>query len=441
MTVALLDGPIDSTHPYLHDLTPAWNAIAGKPQTARPTPIRRPRHATAMAGIVAGKRWPARPARRRAGRLARADPGARDAAGRSHGHDRDAAGRHRSRARPERRRQPLRPRRRHPRSAGASRSPPSGHRPRPSPRRGVERLGAVLVAAAGNDGATGGRFGTIASPAASPGWLAVGASDGRRPNCRRRRRARHQRHPDGRRRRAAAGRALARRATRRSRSCCRPVPTKSDGARAPADVVAGTDEGDFRATDGTSLVSGKAVLSAARRRPDRRARRRGRRRRRQRARALRRRRRPGRRLRAGRSREAADRGAARRPGRDGGGHAAHGRRGDDHVQHDAHGRQSRRPAPCPPSRPRDWPSTTRSSPISSRRASPSRPRRPGGQYLAESGTSVAAAQVAGVAALVQQAHPTWTPRTWCAARSSGTATAVGGDGDGPARSRPRAAAP
>ena len=37
-------------------------------------------------------------------------------------------------------------------------------------------------------------------------------------------------------------------------------PTKSDGARAPADVVAGTDEGDFRATDGTSLVSGKAVL-------------------------------------------------------------------------------------------------------------------------------------------------------------------------------------
>ena len=44
---------------------------------------------------------------------------------------------------------------------------------------GVERAGAVLVAAAGNDGPTGGRFGTIASPAASPGWLAVGASDGR----------------------------------------------------------------------------------------------------------------------------------------------------------------------------------------------------------------------------------------------------------------------
>ena len=44
---------------------------------------------------------------------------------------------------------------------------------------GAERAGAVLVAAAGNDGPTGARFGTVATPAASPGWLAVGASDGR----------------------------------------------------------------------------------------------------------------------------------------------------------------------------------------------------------------------------------------------------------------------
>ena len=44
---------------------------------------------------------------------------------------------------------------------------------------GAERAGAVLVAAAGNDGSTGARFGTVATPGASPGWLAVGASDGR----------------------------------------------------------------------------------------------------------------------------------------------------------------------------------------------------------------------------------------------------------------------
>ena len=37
-------------------------------------------------------------------------------------------------------------------------------------------------------------------------------------------------------------------------------PTLSDTARAPADVVAGTSESDFRTVDGTSLVSGKAVL-------------------------------------------------------------------------------------------------------------------------------------------------------------------------------------
>ena len=48
------------------------------------------------------------------------------------------------------------------------------------------------------------------------------------------------------------------RATRRFRSCSRPA-LRSPIAHAPADVVAGTDEGDF-IVDGTSLVSGKAVL-------------------------------------------------------------------------------------------------------------------------------------------------------------------------------------
>ena len=117
----------------------------------------------------------------------------------------------------------------------------------------------MLVAAAGNDGSTGGRFGTIASPAASPGWLGVGASDGRTelPNVD-----------------VALGTngiqtgvdavpllgALSPKSDTPFPLVLPAGPTKSDGARAPADVVAGTDEGDFRATDGTSLVSGKAVL-------------------------------------------------------------------------------------------------------------------------------------------------------------------------------------
>ena len=110
VTVALLDGPIDSTHPYLHDLAPGWNAIAGKPQTRPPDPLAAA-HATAMAGIVSGRGGPTGLHGVAPRASLRADPGARDAAGRAHGYDRDAAGGPRPRARPERRRQPLRPRR------------------------------------------------------------------------------------------------------------------------------------------------------------------------------------------------------------------------------------------------------------------------------------------------------------------------------------------
>src|SRR5262249_7562865 len=56
-TGALRDGPIDAAHPYLHDLAPAWNAIAAKPQAADPEPAATA-HATAMAGIVAGRGGP-----------------------------------------------------------------------------------------------------------------------------------------------------------------------------------------------------------------------------------------------------------------------------------------------------------------------------------------------------------------------------------------------
>ena len=65
---------------------------------------------------------------------------------------------------------------------------------------------------------------------------------------------------------------------------------------------------------------------------------------------------------------------------------------------------------------------------------------PGGQYLAETGTSVAAAQVAGVVALVQQAHPTWT-RGPCAARSSARRRPWAATATARLRSRPRAQEP
>ena len=208
-------------------------------------------------------------------------------------------------------------------------------------------------------------------------------------------------------------------------------PTKSDTARAPADVVAGTDKDDFLAPDGTSLVSGKAVLLPRDGAPI-----------------------------AQRAAAAGAAGASAlvlygdgggpagalglddrvklpiavlpgRSGRHGGGHPAHGRRRDDHVQHDAQRRQpagrlrhgrSRRPGlafddSIKPDLVAPGVAVTTSA--------------PGGAYLAESGTSVAAAQVAGVAALVQQAHPTWAPRIVRGALV-GTAMAVGGDGDGPA---------
>ena len=126
---------------------------------------------------------------------------------------------------------------------------------------GVERAGAVLVAAAGNDGSTGGRFGTIASPAASPGWLAVGASDGRAELPTRRRHARDRR----RRRRASTtcrcvGALSPQERHAARRSCCPPARRSPTRARARPTSSRATDEGDFRATDGTSLVSGKAVL-------------------------------------------------------------------------------------------------------------------------------------------------------------------------------------
>ena len=59
VSVALLDGPLDTAHPYLagSTLTP-WNAVTDGPREDDPTPDAA-RHATYMAGIIAGAGGPA----------------------------------------------------------------------------------------------------------------------------------------------------------------------------------------------------------------------------------------------------------------------------------------------------------------------------------------------------------------------------------------------
>ena len=208
-------------------------------------------------------------------------------------------------------------------------------------------------------------------------------------------------------------------------------PTASDPLRAPADVVPGTDEDDF-IIDGTSIVKGKAVLLP----------------------------RDGAMI-TQRAIAASAAGAKALvlygdggvpegalglndrvklpivviPGEQGAAAAGTlltGGAVTRHVRDRGDGRQSRRPARSRRSPPRGWRSTTPSSPISSRPASAITSSAPGDGYMAQSGTSVAAAQVAGAAALVMQAHPTWS-RASCAVRSSATARAVrGGEGDGAA---------
>jgi minor extracellular serine protease Vpr len=268
VSVALLDGPIDGTHPFLQQSLPGWNAINGKPEDTSPAAAAAA-HATAMAGIVVGHGGPAElqgvapqaslvpiqvlelqhgalmgtTATLLAGIDRALDP---NGDGNLSDHVKVILA-------------PLA----EPFAAfGASAETVAAQ--------GVERAGAVLVAAAGNDGPTGARFGTMASPAASPGWLAVGATDGRSslpdvsvtlsstpaPTSGEDRPASSDTTIDA---APLAG------ALKPTSAAALPLvlpagPTLSDTVRAPADVVAGTSESDFRTVDGTSLVSGKAVL-------------------------------------------------------------------------------------------------------------------------------------------------------------------------------------
>jgi minor extracellular serine protease Vpr len=255
--VALLDGPVDSRHSYLHLTDPGWNAVSGKPQSPTPDPAAAV-HGTAMAGIVNGRGGPAG--------LRGVAPAATllpiQILELQHG---DLIGTTATLL------------------AGLDRAlDPNGDgnlsdhadvilAPVAEPfaafaasaetvaSENVERAGAVLVAAAGNDGPTSARFGTIASPAASPGWLAVGATDGRLKLPR----ANLTLRADGVENTVENAPLVSalKPADRVALALMLPAgPTMSDIARAPADIASGASEGDFLAPDSTSLVKGRAVL-------------------------------------------------------------------------------------------------------------------------------------------------------------------------------------
>ena len=248
---------MDSGDSYLHLAAPGWNAVNGKPQSPTPDPVAAA-HGTAMAGIVAGRGGPAglhgvAPAATllpiQILELQRGDLIGTTAtllAGLDRALDPNGDGNLADHAdvivAPVA--EPFA-------GFGASAETVASEN--------VERAGAVLVAAAGNDGPTDARFGTIASPAASPGWLAVGATDGR-PRLPK---ANLTLRADGAEStvkdvplvsalKPEDGVALA---------LVLPAgPTESNTARPPADIASGASEGDFRAPDSTSLVRGKAVL-------------------------------------------------------------------------------------------------------------------------------------------------------------------------------------
>lgn len=425
--IALLDGPIDRDHPYLHDPDPGWNAINGKPQDTSPSATASA-HATAMAGIVTGRDGPAglhgvAPQARllpvqvlelQHGVLAGTT--ATLLAGLERALDPNGDGDLSDRADVI-----LAPVAEPFAAFGGSAETIAAE--------GAERAGAVLVAAAGNDGPTGARYGTVASPGASPGWLAVGASDGRvtlptvgvtltsggvateldaMP---------------------LAGALVP--ASGTAISLVVPAgPTDSDAERAPADIVTGTDVDDF-VVDGTSTVKGKAVLLP----------------------------RDGATI-AERA-AAASRAGASALVLYGDGGAPEGALGlDDSVTLPVvviPGEQGAAAAGTlltggavsltfGEAESGDNGATGTVAPFSSTGLAfddSVKPdlvapgvavttSAPGGGYRAESGTSVAAAQVAGAAALVRQAHPSWTPRVVRGALV-GTARAVeSADGEGPA---------
>ena len=276
VSVALLDGPIDASHPFLGQAAAGWNAINGKPEDATPRaspPRTRPRWRTS----------PARRYRRAAGgcsprprccrsRCSSCSTGALMGttatllAGLDRALDPNGDGNLSDHAKvilaPLADRSRLGRIGRDGRGAGrraGRRSARRGRRQR-RPDRGALRHGRLA-----------GRLSGLARRRRDRRPLEPPRCERHvqpRPRRRARREAasRHGRHDD---RRRASGRRAQAHERRRADAVLPAGPTLSDAARAPADVVDGHRRGDFRAADGTSLVSGQGRAAAARRRADR----------------------------------------------------------------------------------------------------------------------------------------------------------------------------
>ena len=255
--VALLDGPIDQAHPYLAGaLAPAWDAITGRLQGV-PTPAAA-RHATAMAGIVAGARGP--DGLRGVAPAARLLPvqvlelqhgvlvGSTSSllAGIERALDPNGDGDLSDHADV---------------ILAPVAEPFAGFDDSPESLAGAaaQRLGVTLVAPAGNDGASGARFGTLSGPGSAPSWLGVGAVDGRTalPQV-------GVTLSAGPVRRDVSNAALLGDVTPDTAHSLPVVdlagPTLSDPSRAAGLAVAGTDAGDYQRPDGSDAVTGSAVL-------------------------------------------------------------------------------------------------------------------------------------------------------------------------------------
>ncbi|HEY1479627.1 MAG TPA: S8 family serine peptidase, partial [Gaiellales bacterium] len=258
VSVALLDGPVDTSHPYLAGTTGAtWNAVTDQPREDDPTPDAA-QHATYMAGIIAGSGGPAG--------LSGVAPGAKILPIQVMAMDRGVlvgstssllAGIDRA----------LDPNgdgnlSDHAQVIVAPVSEPFaafGDTPEALAADGAAKAGALVVAAAGNDGPTGARFGTVATPASAASWLAVGATDGRATLP-----AVSVKLDTGSDSQTLDAIPLA--------GMLAPIadvpldvadlsgPTQSNPSRAAGLSASGDAAGDFLSTDGTSLVTGKAVL-------------------------------------------------------------------------------------------------------------------------------------------------------------------------------------